>query len=73
MMSKMKLLAHRIDQTDQVLMFLLRAIEITLFVNQPGNFGVRAELRAQLLGAYTRGMHEIGPPMIVRLRFVFSH
>src|ERR1022692_1273318 len=68
---EMEFLAHRINEADQILLFLLRAIEITLLVNEPGNLSVRAKLRAQLVGAQASGMDKVGPPMIVRLRFVF--
>lgn len=68
---EMEFLAHRINEADQILLFLLRAIEITLLVNEPGNLSVRAKLRAQLVGAQAGGMHKVGPPMIVRLCFIF--
>lgn|SRR5580700_1051132 len=67
---EMKLFADRINEADQILFFLLCAIEITLFVDEPGNLSVRAKLRAQLVGAQAGGMDKVGPPMIVRLRFV---
>jgi hypothetical protein len=54
----------------QVLFFLLRPIEITLLINEPGNRSVWAELGARLLGAHA-GMDKVSPPMIVRLRFIF--
>ena len=63
--------AHRIDQGDQILVFLFRAIQIALFINQPGNLCIRTELGAQLFGAQTRGAHKVRPPMIVRIKFVF--
>ncbi len=38
--------AHGLDMADQVLVFLLRAIDVTLFVNEPGNYRIGSELRA---------------------------
>ncbi len=67
---EMKLLGHRIDQADQILMVLLGAIDISLFVNQPRNLYVGRQLGAELLGAQPCRMHEIRPPKIVRPRFV---
>src|SRR6266487_1710645 len=63
-------IAHRIDETDQVLMLLLGAIQITLLVYEPGNLGVRSELAAQLLCPYSRGANKVRPPMIVRINFI---
>src|SRR5439155_19114703 len=55
---------------DQVLMLLRRAIEITLLINQPGDWRVRAKPVAQLLSAEPRRANKIRPPMIVRLGLV---
>src|ERR1044071_4101116 len=52
-------------------MFLFRAIEVALFINQPGNLLVWPEVATQLFGAQTRGAHEVRPPMIVRIKLVF--
>ena len=67
---EIKLVPHGFDQTEQVLIFLWLAIEITLFVNEPGDLRVRAETVAEFFGAESRGADEICPPMIVRLSFI---
>src|ERR1700704_29205 len=64
------LLADRIYVADQILFFLHGAIEITLFVNEPGNLLVRSVLGAHLFGPNPRGANEICPPMIGRLGLV---
>lgn len=66
-----ELVAHGADQADQILMFLLGTIEITLFINQPCDLRVRPDLIAKLFGPQTRCTNKIRPPMIVRRGFVF--
>src|SRR5450432_2299310 len=66
----MKLVAHRVDVRDQVLVLLDSAVEITGLVNQPANHRVGTELHAQLFGSNSRGMDEVCPPMVVWLGFV---
>src|SRR5262249_48695351 len=61
---EIKFVPHGFDQADQVLIFLWLAVEVTLFVNEPGNRGVWTEAVPQLLGAESRGANEIRPPMI---------
>ena len=68
---EMIFVAHGVDVGDQVLLLLHGTIFVTLAVNEPGNHPVGAKLRAQLFRAHARGMDEVRPPMIVRLRFVF--
>ena len=51
-------------------MFLFGAIQISLFVNEPGNLRIRSELSPQLFGAYSRGADKIRPPMVVRISFI---
>ena len=67
---QIKFVPHSINQTDQVLIFLWLTIEITLFINEPGDRRVRAKAVAQLLGAESGRADKIGPPMIVWLRLV---
>src|SRR5207237_496813 len=67
---QIKLVSDSLDQPDQILIFLRLAIEITLFINQPGDGRVRPEPFAQLVGTEPRRANEIRPPMIVRLRLV---
>ena len=38
--------AHGLDVSDQILVFLRRAIQVTLFVNEPGDLRVGPKLRA---------------------------
>ena len=57
-------------RTEQILFFLRRAIHITLAINEPGNLRIRI-LRANLFGPNAPRPDEIGPPMVVRLLFVF--
>ena len=67
---EMKLLPHRIDVADQVLVFLFGPVEITLLINKHGNHGVRPELGTHLFSAQACGVEEVCPPMIVRVGFV---
>src|SRR6266496_945069 len=62
---EIKFFANRIDQANQVLVLLLRAINISLLVNQPGDLRVRSKLGAQLLRAQPGGANKVRPPMIV--------
>src|SRR4029077_4332656 len=67
---EMKLLPHRIDVADQVLVFLFGPVEITLLINKHGNHSIRPELGPHLFSAQACGVEEVCPPMIVRIRFV---
>src|SRR5437899_2865283 len=67
---QIKLVSDSLDQPDQILIFLRLAVEITLFIHQPGDRRVRPEPVAQLLGTQPRRPHELRPPMGVRLRLV---
>src|ERR1051326_7001765 len=62
--------AHRPDVTEQVLVLLLGAIEIALFVNEPGNGLIGTKLGPELFGPETGGMDKVRPPMIMRVGFV---
>ena len=67
---KIEFVADGLDESDQVLVFLRCAIEIALFINQPGDGRVRPETVAQFFRPQPRSSNEIGPPMIVRLGFI---
>ena len=67
---EIKLVRDGVDEANQVLVLLCGTIKIALFVNQPGDLGVRPKASAKLFGAQAGCMHEIRPPMIVRIGFV---
>src|SRR4030095_1290756 len=67
---EIKFIANGLNQADQILVFLRRTIYIALFVNEPRDPRIRAELRAQLLGEQPRATNKIRPPMIMRINLV---
>src|SRR5205814_7179301 len=68
---QIKFVTHGIDVTDQIDSVLLSPLDVGGLVNQPRYHEVRSKLLAQLLGPNSGGMHEICPPMIMRLGLVF--
>src|SRR5437763_9513231 len=64
---QIKFVAHGIDVPDQIDSVLLSPLNIGGLVNQPRYHQVRPTLLAQLLGPNAGLMHEICPPMILRL------
>src|SRR5579864_4959752 len=65
------LVAYGIDEADQILVVLRGPGDVPLFVNQPGDHLIGAEIATQFVSLQARGVNEICPPMIVRLGFVF--
>src|SRR4029077_9070045 len=51
-------------------MLLFGPIEVTLFVNEPGDLLIGTEFGAKLIGAKARGVDKVRPPMIVGIGFV---
>src|SRR5438477_11712661 len=68
---EIKFFAHRIDQANQVLVFLFRAIHIALLINKPGDLRIRSKLGAHLLSPQSCGPNKVRPPVIVRINFIF--
>src|SRR5947199_7076686 len=68
---QIKFVAHGIDVPDQIDSVLLSPLDVGGLVNQPRYHQVRTKLLAQLFGPNAGRMHEICPPMIMRLGLVF--